>query len=68
MSAPILGDAQIANELSRLGIEAADVKSAMAGNGPAFQQVLWLFLERVAKFDRFVLRCELRGAAVTMPL
>ena len=52
MAAPILGDVQIANELSKLSIEPADVKSALAGNGPSFQQVLWLFLEKVAKFER----------------
>lgn len=52
MSAPILGDVQIVNELAKLGIEAADVRSAMTGNGPSFQHVLWLFLEKVPKFGR----------------
>lgn len=58
MSAQILGDAQIVNELSMRGIEAADVKTAMAGNGASFQQVLWAIIERVAKFDRCVRSCS----------
>lgn len=52
MSAPILGDVQIVNELSKLGIATAEAKNAMSGSGLCFQQVLWQFLEKVLKFER----------------
>ena len=53
----IYGDSQIVSELTRLGVEAADAKSAMLGKGESFQAVLWSFCEKVLKLDRCVRIC-----------
>lgn len=51
-------DSQIVSEVTRLGVETADAKNALAGNGESFQAALWSYYEKILNAERWVHICS----------